>query len=173
MLNPKEITSEAFISSIEIDAVSWKILAALQANARSSFAELGRQVGLTAPAVADRVRRLEEAGVITGYRTEVNATRLGLGLSAFVRFSVTNGAYPQIDRLLRTYPEIMECHRVTGSDCYIMRVAVASVAHLENLINRLTPYGTLTTSLILSSPITQRTITPASLAWGDEGGSGK
>ncbi|MBA3823129.1 MAG: Lrp/AsnC family transcriptional regulator [Ktedonobacterales bacterium] len=148
-----------------MDEVDWRILEELQEHARRPLAEVGRRVGLTAPAVAERVRRLELAGVITGYHAAIDTDRLGLSLAAFVRFSVTTGTYPQLDQLLRHYPEILECHRVTGSDCYIMCVAVASIRHLEDLINRLTPYGTLTTSIVLSSPITRRTLTPANLAW--------
>ncbi len=150
------------------DEVDWRILGELQANARVTFAEVGRRVGLTAPAVAERVRRLEQAGIISGYHAHIDTTRLGLTLEAFMRFTVTSSTYPQMNQLLRSYPEILECHRITGSDCYIMRLAVVSVAHLEDLINRLTPYGTMTTSIVLSSPITRRDVTPANLTWAGE-----
>jgi len=162
----KEKQVIAFDAANELDTVDWRILEELQANARCTFAEVGRRVGLTAPAVAERVRRMEEAGVIRGYHAEVNTERLGLSLGAFVRFNVTNGICTQIEQTLRGYPEILECHRITGSDSFIMCITVASIGHLEDLINRLIPYGTLTTSIVLSSPIKRRTITPANLTWG-------
>ncbi len=141
-----------------MDATGWQILQALQEDARVSFSELGRRVGLSAPAVAERVRRLEEAGVISGYHAQVNMERIGLPLSAFIRVSSTNERYIQISALARDLPEVLECHRITGEDCLIMKVVVSSVAHLEELINRLGPYGRTTTSVILSSPVTRRTL---------------
>lgn len=165
MQKRKENQQIAFDAANGLDQVDWRIIEELQTNARCTFAEVGRRVGLTAPAVAERVRHLEVSGIITGYHAAINTERMGLTLTGFVRFSVTNGTYPQLDRILQEYPEILECHRVTGSDCYIMRITVVSVGHLENFVNRLTPYGTLTTSIVLSSPITRRTLTPANLAW--------
>ena len=141
-----------------MDATGWQILQALQEDARISFSELGRRVGLSAPAVAERVRRLEEAGVISGYHAQVNMEKIGLPLSAFIRVSSTNERYVQISALARNLPEVLECHRITGEDCLIMKVAVSSVAHLEELINRLGPYGRTTTSVILSSPVTRRAL---------------
>ncbi len=150
-----------------LDDTGWKVLIALQENARVSFAELGRQVGLTPPAVADRVRRIEEAGIITGYRAEISPEKLGLALMAIVRFSAPHETYKRIEPLILACPEVVECHRVTGGDCFTMKVVVTSVAHLENLINRLIPYGALTTSIVLSSLIMRRTIDPATIAWED------
>jgi Lrp/AsnC family leucine-responsive transcriptional regulator len=141
-----------------MDATGWQILQALQEDARISFSELGRRVGLSAPAVAERVRRLEEAGVISGYHAQVNMEKIGLPLSAFIRINSTNDRYILISALAKELPEVLECHRITGEDCLILKVVVSSVAHLEELINRLGPYGRTTTSVILSSPVTRRTL---------------
>src|SRR5262245_57463813 len=99
-----------------LDATGWALLCALQADARSSYAELGRRVGLTAPAVADRIRRLEMAGIITGYHAAVNPTKLGLGLTAILRFFSPKEPYDRIYAVIEACPEIVECHRVTGDD---------------------------------------------------------
>ncbi len=141
-----------------MDATGWQILQALQEDARISFTELGRRVGLSAPAVAERVRRLEEAGVISGYHAQINPDKIGLPLSAIIRISLTYERSVQISALAKELPEVLECHRITGEDCMIMKVVVSSVAHLEELINRLGPYGRTTTSVILSSPVTRRTL---------------
>lgn len=141
-----------------MDATGWQILQALQEDARVSFTELGRRVGLSAPAVAERVRRLEEAGVISGYHAQVNPEKIGLPLSAIIRISLTYERSVQISALVKELPEVLECHRITGEDCMIVKVVVSSVAHLEELINRLGPYGRTTTSVILSSPVTRRTL---------------
>lgn len=144
-----------------LDAVSWRILAELQENARLSFTELGRRVGLTPPAVAERVRRLEEAGVITGYRLELSVERLGYPLLAFVRVA-SRGVQTAADvtRGVEELPEVLECHHVTGEDCYILKVAVQSVRHLEAFLDRVLRYGNTTTSIVISSPVTRRVIEP-------------
>jgi Lrp/AsnC family leucine-responsive transcriptional regulator len=145
-----------------LDDIGWQILVALQENARLTFSELGRRVGLTAPAVAERIRRLEEAGVIVGYRAELSTVKVGLPLCAFIRRSIFGEAKygGGMVHLVQQTPEVLECHRVTGGDSYILKVAVASVEHLEELIDRLTSYGQPTTSIVLSSPLTHRVIGP-------------
>ncbi len=146
-----------------LDAKGWKLLQELQENARTSFAELGRRVGLSTPAVAERVRNLEAAGIVTGYRAEVDLGRLGLPMLAVIRMSVVGDVLSRITAVAQQMPEVLECHRGTGADSFIMKVAVASVAHLEALIDRLTPYGTTSTSIVLSSPVARRTLTPQSI----------
>jgi len=146
--------------NITLDDISWHILHELQANARLSFAELGRKVGLSTPAVMERVHKLEDAGVITGYHAEINAARVGLPVTAFVRLSVVGNVYTKFIAALETMPEITECYRTTGADSVIMKVTVASVAHLETLIDQLMPYGTTTTSMILSTPLVRHVIEP-------------
>jgi Lrp/AsnC family leucine-responsive transcriptional regulator len=141
-----------------MDAIDWKILKEMQRDARISYAELGRRVGLTTPAVIERVRKLEDAGIITGYRAEVDAAKVGLPITAFIRMSITGVDYSRIIEVAENAPEVLECHRGTGGDSFIMKVAVSSVEHLQNLIDRLTPYGITTTSIVLSSPVKSRVI---------------
>lgn len=145
-------------SQIAIDDISRKLLTALQCDARASFTELGRLVGLSAPAVAERVHRLEDAGIITGYRAEVNTAKLGLPICAFVRIRTSGGHEARTAELVQRLPEVIECHRVTGGDCFIVKIVVSSIPHLEELIDRLSPYGELITSIVLSSPVTHRLI---------------
>lgn len=150
------------MDSVALDDIGWQILVALQEDARLSFSELGRRVGLSAPAVAERVRRLEEAGIIVGYHAELSAGKVGLPLCAFIRMSVFGEAKygGGMIHLVQQTPEVLECHRVTGGDSYILKVAVSSVEHLEELIDRLTSYGQPTTSIVLSSPLKHRVIGP-------------
>ncbi|GAB4575021.1 MAG: Lrp/AsnC family transcriptional regulator [Anaerolineae bacterium] len=143
-----------------LDAVGWRILRALQENARISFAELGRQVGLSSPAVAERVRKLEDAGIITGYHAAIDLARIGQPITAIVLVGNPGDRSDQVTALVARMPEILECHRITGNDSFVMKVAVASVEHLEQVIRTIEPYGRTTTSLILSSPVKQRIITP-------------
>jgi Lrp/AsnC family leucine-responsive transcriptional regulator len=146
-----------------LDETGWKLLCALQENARSSYAELGRLVGLTPPAVADRIRRLEAADIITGYHAAVNPAKLGLGLTAILRFQAQREPWERIYAALQASPEIIACHSVTGEDCMTLTAVVSSVEHLQDLITRLMPYGTSHTSIVLSSPLQHRPIGPAAL----------
>jgi len=126
-----------------------------------SYNELGRRVGLTPPAVAERVRRMEDAGIIAGYHAEVRADKVGLPVAAIIRINASGGRCAAIADVTAATPEVTQCHRVTGSDSYIMMVAVEDMAHLEALLDRLTPYGDLTTSIVLSSPVKRRALGPA------------
>lgn len=148
----------AFDSERLLDDVGWRILDALQANARVSYSDLGRRVGLSAPAVAERVRRLEEAGVITGYRADVDPARLGLPITALVRVSASGELCARLASLAREMPEVRWCHRVTGDDSCVMEVVVSSVGHLEAVITRAARYGKVTTSVVLSSLVTPRAV---------------
>lgn len=141
-----------------IDQIGWKILKELQIDARISFAELGRRVGLTTPAVIERVRKLEEAKIITGYRVEIDTAKVGLPITAFLRMSISGVDYSHIVEVAKEAEEVLECHRGTGGDSFIMKVAVSSVEHLQTLIDKLTPYGITTTSIVLSSPVKSRVI---------------
>ncbi|MCB9076676.1 MAG: Lrp/AsnC family transcriptional regulator [Anaerolineaceae bacterium] len=142
-----------------LDQVGWQIISALQQDARLSFAELGRRIGLSLPAVAERVRRLEEAGIITGYRAEIDPGKIGLTMTVFIRLSTTGSQYPALIELIQQLPEVMECHHLTGADSFIMKVVVGSIAHLEKLITRLSTFGPTTTSIVLSSPLKRRALT--------------
>ena len=139
-----------------LDSVDQKILSALVHNARVSMAELARIVGLSAPSVAERVKRLEDAGVIEGYRAVVNPKALGLGLSAWLRIRPTPGQMHRVTKILQDLPDIVECHRITGDDCFIARVHVRSVEDLEVVIDALISYSMTNTSIIQSSPVPPR-----------------
>ena len=143
-----------------LDSVGQKILKELQAEARLSFAELGRRVGLSLPAAAERVRRLEETGIITGYHAQVNLPAVGLPVMAFVRLSTSGDRYPAIITLAQSLPNVLECHHLTGTDSFIMKLVSPSIAHLEELIGRLSTYGQTATSIVLSSPVVKREVTP-------------
>ncbi|MGI9056903.1 MAG: Lrp/AsnC family transcriptional regulator [Pyrinomonadaceae bacterium] len=143
-----------------IDEIGWKIIKELQLNARITFAELGRRVGLTTPAVIERVRKLEDAQIITGYRAVLDPAKVGFPVTAFIRMSISGIDYSHIIEVAKNASEVLECHRGTGGDSFILKVAVADVEHLQNLIDKLTPYGITTTSIVLSSPVKNRVIEP-------------
>ena len=145
-------------SSRLLDGVGWRILAELQEDARVSYTELGRRVGLSTPAVAERVRQLEAAGIVRGFRAEIDLAKVGLPILAVLRMSVVGDVLSEITQVAQELPEVIECHRGTGADSFIMKVAVASVEHLERLIDRLTPFGTTSTSIVLSAPVPRRAV---------------
>lgn len=139
-----------------LDDSNLQLVRELQADARLSNAELGRRVGLSAPAVAERLARLEESGTITGYHAEVDPRALGYTLGVVLRIRPAPRELRQVAELARRTPEIVECHRITGDDCYIMRGLVRDVGHLEELIDRFAVYGQTTTSIVQSSPVPRR-----------------
>jgi Lrp/AsnC family leucine-responsive transcriptional regulator len=138
------------------DSVNVRILAELQKDPRLTMTELGRRVGLSSPAVTERVRRLEEAGVIQGYRLDLNPAALGLPIAAYVRVRPNPGQLPKIAELTQCIPEIVECHRITGEDCFIFKVCLPGIDQLDRLLDIFLLYGTTTTSLIQSSPVPLR-----------------
>jgi Lrp/AsnC family transcriptional regulator, leucine-responsive regulatory protein len=138
------------------DSVNLRILVELQQNPCLTMTELGRRVGLTSPAITERVRRLEETGVIKGYRLEINPTALGLPIAAYVRIRPNPGQLPKIAELAESIPEVVECHRVTGEDCFILKVYLPSLDQLDRILDRFLLFGTTTTSLIQSSPVPLR-----------------
>lgn len=141
-----------------LDDIGWEILYALQKNARLTFRDLGRQIGLSAPAVAERVRKMEEAGIIRGYYVEVDTEKIGLSLTAFIRLNVPKDKREYINTKLKEVPEVLECYRVAGVDSFIMKVSVPSINHLEKLLDRLGQYGPSTTSIVLSTTLVRRII---------------
>ena len=139
-----------------LDATNVRLLVELQSDARLSMAELGRRVGLSAPAVAERVQRLEQDGVIAGYRTELSPRALGYSLSAILRVRPAPRELRKTADLARETPEVVECHRITGDDCYFMKLHVRDVEHLEEVIDRFASFGQTTTSIMQSSPVPGR-----------------
>jgi len=156
-------TSNAEGTEKLLDNVGWQILYELQENARIAFTELGRRVGLSSPAVTERVRRMEEAGIIVGYRAEVNLTAVGLSMMAIITVRKQGARSSDLEDRARAMPEVLACHKVTGVECYHMRVAVRSVEHLDKVIEAFSLYGQVVTSVVLSSPVKRRTITPDSV----------
>lgn len=152
------MTHRTLPNDFELDHISWKLLEALQQNARLSFAELGRKVGLSTPAVAERVHRLEEAGVITGYHASLDLAKLGLPIRVLVNLTIHGGEL-QMKRTVATFkecPEIHRCHRITGEQSFVIEANVASIRHLEVLIDKLSTLGATSTSTVLSSPVERR-----------------
>jgi Lrp/AsnC family transcriptional regulator, leucine-responsive regulatory protein len=139
-----------------LDPLNLRILSELVADGRISMADLGRRIGLSAPAVAERVQRLERAGVIAGYRAELDPRALGFAVSAVVRIRPAPGQLQRIPEIARETQEVAECHRITGEDCYLLRLHLRSIDDLEDVLDRFTPYGLTTTSIIHSTPVPQR-----------------
>lgn len=139
-----------------VDDVDRRILEQLQTEGRLSLAELGRRVNLSPPAVGERVQRLERDGVITGYHACVDPRAIGYPVSAVVRVAPASGSLQRIREIARESPEVVECHRITGEDCFFLKVYLRSLDELEQVLDRFTPYGRTTTSLIHSSPVADR-----------------
>jgi Lrp/AsnC family leucine-responsive transcriptional regulator len=151
----------AFDLGKPLDEVDWQLLEVLQTEGRITFSELGRRVSMSAPAVAERVRRLEDAGVITGYRAEVDLARLGYQIQALVRISFATGDSRGFEKAILDRPEILECMHVTGEDCFVAKVAATSMSDLEGAIGFLRDFGGTTTSVVLSTPLAWRAVRPA------------
>jgi Lrp/AsnC family leucine-responsive transcriptional regulator len=148
-----------------LDTLGWKLLAVLQTDARISFAELGRRVGLSTPAVAERVRRMEDEGIIRAYRAEIDPSSIGLPVTAFIRMSIVGNVLTKLTECVHAMPEIVECHRGTGEGSFILKVHAVNVDHLKSVIDRLTPFGTTSTSLVLESLIEKNLFSPENLEW--------
>ncbi len=140
------------------DATDWRILDVLQRDGRASYAELARAVSMSASAVTERVRRLEEAGIIQGYAAVVDPERIGLPVLAFVRLRYPTGNYKPFHDLVAATPEILEAHHVTGDDCFVLKVAARSMRHLEEVSGRVGALGSVTTSVVYSSPLPRRPV---------------
>ena len=146
------------------DATDWLLLEALQHDARLGYAELGRKVRLSAPAVAERVKRLEEAGVITGCRAVVEPKRLGYGIDAMVRLRCDGGICARVGVLVADIPEVLDCRRLAGEDSALLRVVAMSIAHLETVLDRLLKIHasiSTTTLVVLQTPHENRPLTRA------------
>jgi Lrp/AsnC family leucine-responsive transcriptional regulator len=139
-----------------LDATNRRLLAELQADARLSLAELGRRVGLSSPAVAERLQRLEDDEVILGYHARLNPRAVGFALSVVIRVRPAPRELHEVAALAQSTPEVVECRRITGDDCYVMLAHVRSVEHLEEVIDRFAAYGQTTTSIVQSAPVPPR-----------------
>ena len=142
--------------SAVLDATNLEILDALIADPRIAMSSLARRVGMSAPAVTERVQRMQDAGVIRGARLDVDPSALGLGITAFVRVRPMPGQLQNIAELARETPEIVECHRITGEDCFIMKVFVGRVELLEAVLDEILKYGNTTSSIVQSTPVPLR-----------------
>ncbi|MGD9714131.1 MAG: Lrp/AsnC family transcriptional regulator [Thermomicrobiales bacterium] len=139
-----------------LDDRNLELLGLLQADARASVSELARRIGMSAPAVRERLTRLEEAGVITGYRVELSPRALGWPITAFIRVRPMPGQLPKIAELAEAIPQVAECYRVTGEDCFIMKVHLDALESMDKILDRFLAYGQTTTSIVQSSPVPLR-----------------
>jgi Lrp/AsnC family leucine-responsive transcriptional regulator len=137
--------------SVVLDKLDWRILEVLQSNARITNTELGKQIGLSQPAVTARIRRLEEQGVIEGYTARVNPRLIGRPIAALVRIRTTHAEIAHCLRAFEAMPEIIEAHRITGEDCFLVRIVVEEMSQLESAIDALARFGPVTTSIVLAS----------------------
>jgi Lrp/AsnC family transcriptional regulator, leucine-responsive regulatory protein len=141
-----------------LDETSLRIMAELQADARLTLAELGRRVGLSSPAVGERLQRLERTGAIRGYHAALDPRALGLSLTVVIRIRPSPGQLQNVAELAQETPEVVECQRITGEDCYFMRAHVRDVEHLEEVIDHFVALGQTTTSIVQSAPVSERGI---------------
>lgn len=145
-------------STVLLDQHGRKLLQALQRNARSSIADLSRQVGLSPTRTAERLRRMEEAQIVKGYAVDIDREALGLPLLAYVRLSCSGGRYNSFLNFVKSAEQVQECHHITGGDAFLLKVTVASIADLEKLVERLLPFGDPITSIVLSSPVVRNSL---------------
>ena len=139
-----------------LDLLNRRLLRELHAEPRIAMSALARRVGMSAPAVTERVQRMERAGVITGYRMEVSAAALGLPVTAFARIRPAAGQLPKIAELAASLPEVSECYRITGEDCFLVKVHAAAIEDLEATLDRFLLYGQTVTSIVVSTPVPPR-----------------
>jgi Lrp/AsnC family leucine-responsive transcriptional regulator len=141
-----------------LDELKVRLLTELTADPRLRTTELARRLGVSAPTVRERVTRLEESGVIRGYRLEIDPAAVGLPVAAWVRLRPGPGQIPRIIELAARTPEVVECHRISGEDCFLMRVQVAAIAGLEDVLDKFLVHGQTTSSFIVSTPIEPRNV---------------
>jgi Lrp/AsnC family leucine-responsive transcriptional regulator len=139
-----------------LDAVNVALLAELHADPRITMSALGRRVGMSAPAVTERVQRMERAGVIRGYRLEVDPAALGLPVTAFARIRPAPGQLPRVAELAGRIAQVSECYRITGEDCFLVKVHAATVPGLEEVLDQFLLYGQTVTSIVVSTPVPPR-----------------
>jgi Lrp/AsnC family transcriptional regulator, leucine-responsive regulatory protein len=139
-----------------LDEVNLRILTELRENPRLPMAELGRRIGMSAPAVTERVQRLERGGVIAGYRLDISPAAVGLPVTAFARIRPMPGSLPKIAELAAALPQVTECYRITGEDCFLIKLHAPAIEELEATLDRFLAYGNTTTSIVVSTPVPRR-----------------
>lgn len=146
---------------MHIDPLNWKILSCLQQNARQSNAEIGRQVGITSPAVAERIRKLEDAGIIKGYHAQVASLECGYQLTAIITLRAFMGKLKPFLQKVSDFQEVINCYRITGNENIVLEVVLKNQMHLESFIDKLIVYGETKTQIVLSNVIEHAPIKPA------------
>ena len=141
-----------------LDNIGKKIVNTLQKNARISYSDLGRKVGLSTPATTERVRKLEDAGVILGCHAVLDAAKVGFPVTAFIQLTTSVQYYSKVTSIMKNLNEVLECHHISGEESFIIKAVVPSVKHLESLVEKLNPYGQTKTSIVLSSSFVKRGI---------------
>lgn len=144
-----------------LDETSWKLLEVLQKDGRVSYRDLGSQIGLSTPAVSERIRKLEDAGIITGYRAVLNLEKLGRTITAFVRIQTTPEKNTSLIEFFQTSPAVLEGHYITGQASFLLKISVASIGEMEQFINKASHYGTTQTSIVLSTHMENKIVTDA------------
>ena len=139
-----------------LDEKNLQLLRLLQADPRRPVSELARKIGMSAPAVRERLARLEDAGVIRGYRVDLDPKALGLPIAAVVRVRPAPGQLQRVAELAQAMPNVTECHRITGEDCFLVKLHIAAIDDLDRVLDRFLAYGTTTTSIVQSSPVPPR-----------------
>lgn len=163
ILNFKEFPAMNSTFETEIDGIGISILRELQADARTSYSEIGRRVGLSSPAVAERVRKMEESGIIRGYHARLHPDTLGQRVTAFITLTTQSRHYPEIFALAQKRKDILECHHISGNESLIIKAASGSITGLDKLVERLGKFGETKTAIVLSSPVVKK-ISPLLMA---------
>lgn len=146
------------ISNLLLDARNIQLLKLLSRNPRISVSELARRIGMSAPAIRERLQRLEESGVIKGYRVEIDSRALGYPIAAFIRIRPTPGALTKIAALAQRVPQVTECYRITGEDCFIVKVHLDTIDNLDRVLDQFLAFGQTTTSIVQSVPVAPRSL---------------
>ncbi|MBT8394104.1 MAG: Lrp/AsnC family transcriptional regulator [Flavobacteriaceae bacterium] len=145
---------------MKIDTLNKKILMCLQINARQSNAEIGRQVGISSPAVSERIKKMEDSGIIEGFGTSIAAFEVGYQLKAIITLRAFMGMLKPFLEKVKTYPEVLNCYRITGNENFVMEVALKDQMHLENFIDQLIVYGETKTQIVLSHVVKNNEVKP-------------
>ncbi len=141
---------------MKLDKTNWLILEELQKNARMPLTEISRKVGISSPAVSERILKMEDAGIIEGYKANINLKKIGYGMGVFISAKIRFGQVDKFHEHIQQTPEVSECYKLTGNDCLLIRANVKDIEHLEKLNGVLSHFGELTTSLVLSAVVDKR-----------------